>query len=114
MPNQSQQFKVNNYLIYFALISIITSSCNIPVIKDTLLTGLLKRETTNRLLLDSIRQNLYKNNLDISDSLVNMIDSLTLSKNEKGDYYLTKGFLYHKEGKINNSVVYLNILKFRK
>ncbi len=101
--------KITAALFSQILFLLVISSCSIQEVKDVLPSVLLPKASVNELLLDSARIYLYSsyNNSATVDSLITQIDSTTLTKREKGLYYLTKGYYLQKNGDTKNAIEYL-------
>lgn len=87
---------------------IISTACNTTDFNANNLLFFFRTESANRQKIDSINHILYNSYPYQVDSMLNSIDTLTLSTNEKGHYYLTKSLTYSKSGEISKSIACLD------
>ncbi len=101
----------NRLTFGLVILLFITGSCNNETLHEwfysKLPANITQKGKENMRLLEGSSLNLYKNRIFKSDSLLNLVDSLELTDEVLGFYYLNKGLLNHKRGRIKESIGYI-------
>ncbi len=66
-----------------------------------------RRRDKNSVLLKQVRMSLYETDIEKGDSIMGLVDSIGMDEIVLGYYYLTKGFLLHKNGQAKKSANYI-------
>ncbi len=97
----------NHKIVIFFFILISADSCHYGVTGNTGFSLFGRNISQNSYAIDSIREKLYVSYPEKYDTLLNLIDTSSLTNNEMGKYYLTKSLISVKEGDYIRSTDYL-------
>lgn len=102
---------LNRATFGLVILLFLTGSCKNETLHEwfysKLPTQITQKGKENMKLLEKSSLFLYENKTSKSDSLLNLVDSLDLTGEGLGFYYLNKGLLNHKRGHIKQSIEFI-------